>query len=433
MKRKISEQLLQWKDRPGRKPLLICGARQVGKTYSALQFGREAYTNTVYLNFEGNPELARIFARNLEPERLIREIAAFSGQSIIPGKTLIIFDEIQASERALTSLKYFCEQTPEYDIIAAGSLLGVALNRETYSFPVGKIDMITMYPLDFEEFLWAAGEPGMSDLIRESYTKRQEFSLHDKAMDLYRLYLVIGGMPQAVQSYVSMHDFNYVVNAQKTLETAYIADMAKYATPQETTRIMAVWDSLPAQLAKDNHKFQYKVVKSGARAYQYAAPLSWLQHAGLIHKCTCVTEGRLPLTVYANHDAFKVYMTDTGLLCAKFGIPPHVVLHAPKEIYAFRGAMTENYVMQALVANGLTPYYWIPTQGQGEVDFVCQDCQGNIIPIEVKAAEHVRSRSLNDFVKRYDSPYAIRFSGRNFGWENNLFSVPLYAVFCCQL
>ena len=262
MDRKIVDRLICWKNSPRRKPLIITGAHQVGKTYSALTFGKEHYKNTAYFSLEDSREVQAIFDRDLNPERIIRELSAHSRQSIFPEDTLIIFDEIQACERALTSLKYFCETAQEYHIIAAGSLLGVAMNREKYSFPVGKVNMLTLYPLDFEEFLAANDNASMVDLIKEAYSGFSEMSLHDTAMDLYKTYLVVGGMPQAVLEYVNTRDFNFVLAAQKTINDAYIADMAKYATPQETTKIMAAWASIPAQLSKENRKFQYKVIKS---------------------------------------------------------------------------------------------------------------------------------------------------------------------------
>lgn len=429
LQRKIIQQMQAWRQRAEHKPLLLHGARQVGKTYAALAFGKACYKNVVYLNFEGNPELVRIFAGNLEPVRLLREIGAYLGQTILPHDTLLFLDEVQACERALTSLKYFCEQAPEYDIIAAGSLLGVALHRERYSFPVGKVEMLQLYPLDFEEFLWALGEERMAQAIREAYAQMAPFALHERAMELYRLYLVVGGMPQAVQTFAETQDFNLVQSTQKNLEHAYVADMAKYATPQETARIMATWESLPAQLAKENSKFQYKIIKSGARAHQYAVAIDWLQAAGLVNRCVCTTEGRLPLAAYAKQDTFKLYMVDTGLLCAKFGIPAQVVLHAPHSFDAFKGALTENYVMQALVVNGLTPYYWT-SKGIAEVDFVYQDREGQIVPVEVKSAQHVRAKSLHKFCTTYAIARAIRISARNFGDEGGIISLPLYAVFC---
>lgn len=412
-------------------PLLLYGARQVGKTYTALTFGKEHYRNTVYFNLEDSRETAAFFERDLDPRRIVKELSARSGQSIFEGETLLILDEIQSCERALTSLKYFCENAPGYHVIAAGSLLGVALNRERYSFPVGKVDMLNLYPLDFEEFLWATGNRPLCDLIREAYAGFQPLSLHETALELYRAYLAVGGMPRAVLEYVEKQDFNFVLAAQKSLNDAYIADMAKYASPQETTRIMAAWGSVPAQLAKENQKFQYKVIRTGARAYEYETPLDWMGAAGIIHKCVRVREGKLPLSAYADNSSFKVYMVDTGLLCSKFGIPANAILHSPHSFDGFKGALAENYLMQALVTNGFSPYYW-SSPGKAELDFVFQDREGNIIPLEAKSAGNVRAKSLGTFVSLYHPPYSIRVSARNFGFENNIKSIPLYAVFCLE-
>jgi predicted AAA+ superfamily ATPase len=432
MERKIVKRLIEWKNSRKRMPLLIYGARQVGKTYTALTFGKEHYENTVYFNMEDSSEITAIFDRDLKPERIIRELSAKCGQTILKKSTLIIFDEIQACERALTSLKYFCEEAPEYHIIAAGSLLGVALNREKYSFPVGKVDMITLYPLDFEEFLWATGNERLCDLIRESYGSFMPLSLHNTAMDLYKNYLVVGGMPRAVYEYVDNRDFNFVTAVQKSLNDAYIADMAKYASLQETARIMAAWASVPGQLAKENHKFQYKIIKSGARAYEYEMPIDWLKAAGIINKCIRVAEGKMPLSAYADNSSFKVYMMDTGLLCSKFDIAANVVISNPPSFDGFKGALAENYIMQALVSNGISPYYW-SSPGKAELDFVFQDRQGNIIPLEAKSADNVRSKSLRTFAAAYNPPYSIRVSAKNFGFENNIKSIPLYALFCLNV
>ena len=432
MYRKIMTQLQAWKESPRRMPLLLDGARQVGKTYTALTFGKEQYRNTVYFNMEDSAEIQAIFERDFNMERLIRELSAKAGQSIFPGDTLIILDEIQACERALTSLKYFCENGPEYHVIAAGSLLGVALKREKYSFPVGKVDRLTLYPLDFEEFLWATGNRPLAEMIHEAYQEFTPLSLHDTALDLYRKYLVVGGMPQPVSIYAETKDFNFVLAVQKALNDAYIADMAKYATPQETVKIMAAWGSIPAQLAKENHKFQYRVIRSGARAYEYEIPLQWLESAGMINRCVRVTEGKMPLTAYADNEAFKIYMVDTGLLCSKFGIAANAVLTGEHRMDGFKGALAENYIMQALMTNGIRPYYWT-LQQRAELDFVFQDRQGNIIPLEGKSADHVRSKSLNTFMSRYDCPYAIRVSARNFGFENGIQSIPLYGLFCLNI
>ena len=429
MKRKIVEKLTSWKNSADRMPLVLYGARQVGKTHTVLSFGKMHYRNTVYCNFEDSRETAAIFERDLNPVRLVRELAAQSGQTILPGDTLLFFDEIQACERALTSLKYFCENAPEFHVIAAGSLLGIAVNRENSSFPVGKVDLLTLYPLDFEEFLWALGQKRLSELIREAFELNLSFSLHATAMDMYRTYLVTGGMPRPVLEYIEKQDCNFVLAAQKTINDVYIADMAKYATPMETTKIMAAFGSIPAQLAKENHKFQYKVIKSGARAYEYETSLDWLKASGVIIKCVKVNEGKLPLSAYQEASSFKVYMTDTGLLCAKFGIPPSAVLVDTPSFEGFKGALAENYVCSALTTSGYTPFYW-ESRGEAEVDFVIQDRSGGIVPIEVKSAAHVRAKSLAQFVGRYGSTYSIRISTRNFGFENAIRSVPLYAVFC---
>lgn len=431
MERKVLKSLQQWQKKPNRMPLLLQGARQVGKTYIALEFGKRFFANTVYLNFEAADTLNAIFQQDLNPHRIIKEISALLGQTILPKQTLLIFDEIQASERALTSLKYFSEDASEYCIIAAGSLLGVAVNRNNYSFPVGKVDMLTMYPLDFEEFLWTMDKKPLSSLIRDHYDDFTAFSLHEAALELYRQYLVIGGMPRPVKDFIDTHDYNVVLAAQKMLNDSYIADMAKYATPSDTTRNMATWNSLSSQLAKENKKFQYKAIASGARAYSYAPCLDWLKAAGMINKCNLVTEGNIPLSAYVDNSAFKVYIVDTGLLCSKFTIPANVVLNSPHSFNGFKGALAENYIMQCLVANKLQPYYW-NSNGKAELDFVFQNYLGEIIPVEVKSADNVRAKSLHIFMERYHIPYAYRISTRNFGYDDKIKSVPLYAAFCIE-
>ncbi len=431
MERNIVNKLLAWKNNPNRMPLLLKGARQVGKTYTLLTFGKEHYKTVAYFSMEESGDIPAVFERDLNPERIIRELSALSGVSILPGDTLLILDEIQASEKALASLKYFAERAPQYHIVAAGSLLGVAMKREKFSFPVGKVDMLTLYPMDFEEFLWALDKKELCALIREAYDGFMPLSLHETAMDLYKTYLVVGGMPRVVQEYVDKRDFDFVAAAQRTLNSSYIADMAKYATPQETTRIMAAWSSVPAQLAKENHKFQYRVIKSGARAGEYEVTLEWLNAAGMIHKCIRVGEGKYPLAAYAQNEAFKVYMVDTGLLCSKLDIAANVVVNTPLSFDGFKGALTENYIMQALAANGIVSYYW-SSPGKAEVDFVFQDRHGNVIPLEAKSAENVRSKSLRTFRDIYKPEYVFRVSARNFGFEHGIKSVPLYAMFCVK-
>lgn len=431
MERKIVEHLQKWKNSSERKPLVLNGARQVGKTYTALMFGKQEYKNTAYFSMEDSADIARVFEQDFDIERIIRELSAYSGQTILRGDTLIILDEIQANERALLSLKYFYENAPEYHIIAAGSLLGVAVNREKYSFPVGKVDILTLYPLDFEEFLWAMDHRSLSELIREAYAAMSEFSLHDKALDLYRQYLIVGGMPQALSAYIAHQDFNFSYAVLQTINDAYIADMAKYATPAETTRIMAVFDSIPSQLAKENRKFQYKGIKSGARASMYETAIDWLRASGIIIKCTKITEGIVPLKASEDMGAFKIYLSDTGLLAQKMGIPANAMISGMLPSDRVRGAIAENYVASALVMNGLDPHYW-ESDGKAEIDFVIQDREGRAVPIEVKSSDNVRSKSLSVFVERYKPEYAIRISQKNFGFENGIKSLPLYAVFCME-
>jgi predicted AAA+ superfamily ATPase len=429
MERKFTAQLLKWKNASRRMPLIVTGARQVGKTYGLLSFGKTHYKNVVYLNFESNSVLHQIFERDLLPSRILRELSGLTGESILEGDTFIIMDEIQACERALTSLKYFCEEAPAYHIAAAGSLLGVTMNRTKFSFPVGKVDRIALYPLDFEEFLGAVdGKTGVA-LIRECFEDNQYFSLHDKYMDLYRLYLLVGGMPQVVNEYVQNKDFEYVRALQKNIMDAYIADMAKYAQPADTSKILAAFNSIPAQLAKENHKFQYKIIKTGARAYEFEAPLDWLQAAGIIHKCVKVTEGKFPLNLYAETDSFKVYLSDTGLLSSAYQLPPNILLGNFSGFDNIKGSLAENYVLSALTVNGYPLHYW-ESQGKAEVDFVIQDKEGQIIPVEVKSSENTRSKSLQQYINKYLPPYSIRISARNFGFENHIKAVPLYAVFC---
>ena len=429
MERKMSKKLLEWKNNKEKTPLILYGARQVGKTYTILSFGKEKYKNVAYINFEDNSEISKIFEQDLEVERIIKELSVKLGISILEEETLIFFDEIQACERALTSLKYFAESSLKYHVIAAGSLLGIAINRQKYSFPVGKVKMLTLYPLDFEEFLWALDKKELSDMIREAFLQDKEFSLHSMANEYYRLYLAIGGMPRAILEYKEKQDMDFVTAILKDINNSYIADMAKYASSAETTKIMAVYNIISAQLAKENKKFQYKLIKSGARAYEYETAINWLNASGIINQCIKVREGKLPLSAFIEPESFKIYMGDVGLLCNKFGIPTNIVIVENDNMNDFKGALAENYVCNSLVQCGLKPYYW-ESNGKAEVDFVIQDKSGNIIPIEVKSSIHTRSKSLNVFKSLYKIPYSIRVSTKNFGFENDIKCIPLYSVFC---
>lgn len=429
MERKFTKFLLEWKRSPSRMPLIVTGARQVGKTYGLLSFGKVHYKNVVYFNFESEPDLQQLFERDLHPSRILRELSVRSGETILEKDTLVIFDEVQVCERALTSLKYFNEEAPAYHIAAAGSLLGLVVNRDKYSFPVGKVDRYHLYPLDFEEFLWALGRKPAVGMIRECFADNTPFSSHDVFLDIYKTYLLVGGMPQVVEEYVKKQDFNFIRPLQKNITDAYISDMAKYSAPTETNRLMAAYESIPAQLAKDNHKFQYKIIKSGGRAYEYAPSLDWLQASGVIHKCVKASEGKFPLSLFAAQDSFKVYFSDIGLLSAKYNLPPNILLSDFSGFENIKGSLAENYVMIAMKTNQYDPFYW-ESQGKAEVDFVFQDKNGNIIPLEVKSSENARSKSLMQYISKYEPPYSIRVSAKNFGFENNIKSVPLYAIFC---
>ena len=430
MKRLVEQRLLQWKNSANRKPLLIYGARQIGKTYSMLAFGKEHYTNTVYCNFENTSDLHAVFERDLDPNRIIAAISAMYGVQIQKGSMLIIFDEIQACERALTSLKYFNEQANEYHIVAAGSLLGLAVNRGQYSFPVGKVDKITMYPLSFEEFLSATGNEKLIELIRTSFSDFSPLALHEKALELYRGYLVVGGYPAAVQTYLNSGDFNAVRAEQSSISDAYIADMAKYTTPSDMMKSIEVYNSVYAQLSKENSKFQYSVINAKARAKDYETALTWLKTAGVVLNCQRITEGKYPINIYEDLTAFKVYYSDVGLLTMRMALSPNSILQAVNISDRARGMMAESYVAEQLVANDFPLHYW--TSGNSaEIDFVIQQ-EESAVPLEVKSADNVRAKSLQTYVKNYSPKFSIRLSTRNFGYENNIKSLPLYAVFCLK-
>lgn len=429
MKRKIEERLLAWKDKTSnRLPLIVNGARQVGKTYILRKFGVEQFKNVVYINLETNLAVASYFNDNITPERLLRYLEASTGERIVPGETLVILDEIQSCERALTSLKYFCEETPEYHIVAAGSLLGVAINRQRYSFPVGKVETITLHPLDFEEFLWARGKEVLCEEIRRAYETMEPLpdALHQEAIELYREYLLIGGMPACINAFLNSGSFLDVPLVQNEILDNYIADMAKYASNTDSVKIRACYNSIPAQLAKDNKKFQYKVVQKGGSAALFGASIEWLNLAGVVLKCQRINQAYEPIAVYADLSAFKLYMGDVGLLTMKSGISQQTVLSGEGNI--FMGAITENYVAQQLAAKGYDLYYW-ESSNTAELDFVLQK-DNQIVGIEVKKGEHVRSRSLSVFANSYKPSYSVRLSLKNFGEKDRLKAIPLYAVFC---
>ena len=429
MKRKIEEKLLQWKNKTkDRKPLILNGARQVGKTYLLREFGEKYYKNTVYVNLEISREVRAYFEENLEPERILRFLEAVAGERIIPEETLIILDEIQSCEKALTSLKYFCEETPEYHITAAGSLLGVAINRNQYSFPVGKVETIELFPMDFEEFLWAFGKEFIAVQIRDSFHTMTALpeGLHKETIEYLRQFLIVGGMPAAVNTFLDTGKFLDASSVQSEIVDNYIADMAKYASNTDSVKIRACYNSIPAQLAKENKKFQYKVVQKGGTTAIFGVSIEWLNLAGIVIKCQRVEHGFEPIPVYTDLSSFKLYMSDVGILTMKSGLPHHIILSG--EGNTFLGALMENYVASQLKANGYDLYYWT-SEYSAELDFVIVKDQ-RVYAIEVKKGEHVRSKSLSQFVSKYHPYRAIRFSMKNFGNENDIWSIPLYAVFC---
>ncbi|MEI3231994.1 MAG: AAA family ATPase [Gordonibacter pamelaeae] len=320
MRRKIEEALLAWKNSRVRKPLVLNGARQVGKTYSILDFAQKQYRNLLYIDFSAQKNACALFEGDITPEALLPQLEVITKTSVDPESTLLFFDEVQACPRALTSLKYFFERAPEYHVVAAGSLLGVALGREEYSYPVGKVDTLTMHPLDFEEFLWAFREEQLADLIRAAYADDRPMGLHDYALGHYRRYLLVGGMPEAVDAASSSASPSEIQPIQLGIADAYIADMTKYASPLDSAKILNVWRSVPEQLAKENHKFQYATISSSARAFQYEAPINWLNAAGLVSFCYRVSEGRKPLGAFVEQDFFKLYLLDVGLLAAWYGV-----------------------------------------------------------------------------------------------------------------
>lgn len=430
MRRKIMDYFKEWKESPQRKPLILQGARQVGKTYSILEFGRTCYENVAYFNFETNPKLAATFEESISPSYLLPILSHISGQTIIKEKTLIVFDEVQVCERALISLKYFCEEAPDYHIIVAGSLLGVAVNRARFSFPVGKVDIKTLYPMDMEEFLLALQEDDLVTRIRECFCTdtAMPMALHEAAMHRYRQYLVVGGMPECVMQFVQTQDHILVRHTQDTILASYLNDMSKYNNLNEIKKTRLTYDNVTVQLSKKNTRFQYKLIKTGGRAAEFENAIEWLCLSGIVSQVYKVEQIKKPLENYRDIDAFKIYVSDLGLLCAKKDLVPNDILYMSEELNDFKGGMTENYVNVQLAINGYRTYYWESERG-AEVDFVIQR-QGQLIPVEVKSADNTKAKSLKVYMDTFKPSYAIKLSSKNFGFEDKKKTVPLYAAFC---
>lgn len=430
MYRKIIRFLEEWKGSKYRKPLILQGARQVGKTYSILEFGRTHYDNVAYFNFETNSKLNETFEENISPDYLLPILSHIAKQTIVKEKTLIVFDEVQLCERALTSLKYFSEDAPDYHIIVAGSLLGVAVNRAKFSFPVGKVDTKTLYPMDLEEFMLALGKENLIERIRECFDTDSPLpsALHDEAMLLYRQYLVVGGMPECVMQFAETNDYILVRHTQESILLSYLNDMSKYNNLNEIKKTRLVYDNITVQLSKKNTRFQYKLIKKGGRAAEFENAIEWLCLSGIVSKVYNVEQIKKPLENYRDIDAFKIYVSDLGLLSAKKEIDANDILYMVDELNDFKGGMAENYVNVQLSINGYSTYYWESERG-AEIDFIIQR-EGKIIPIEVKSADNTRAKSLKVYMDTYKPQYVIKLSQKNFGFEDDKKIVPLYAAFC---
>jgi len=424
MKRLAVNRLVEWKRKKNRKPLIIRGARQVGKTWLMKEFGGRHYDKHVYINFEDNPKMERLFSLDLDAERLVEGLSAFSGISI-DENTLIIFDEVQAVPKALTSLKYFSENAPQYHIIAAGSLLGVALHENT-SFPVGKVEFMDLYPLSFSEFLCAVSHERYAEILESGDTDLIG-TLKPELIDLLRKYMLVGGMPEAVAEYAQSKDHVVVREIHRAILTAYENDFSKHAPYNIVPRIRMLWHSIPRQLAKENRKFIYGLVKEGARAREYELALLWLVDCGLVHKINRVSSGNHPLKAYEDMNAFKLYMLDTGLLCALSGIEASALIDGDRLFTDYKGAVTEQFVLQQLICARISPFYWSNDRSSGEVDFVFQ-VDSKVIPLEVKAAENLQAKSLRSFAEKYKVEEAVRTSLSDFRRENWLVNLPLYMM-----
>ena len=426
MERKAIKQLEDWKRREDRKPLIITGARQVGKTWLMKEFGAANYKQVAYVNFESNQQMRSLFEADFSIDRILLAIEAVTGVKPQAEDTLIIFDEIQEAPKGLTVLKYFCENAPQYHLMAAGSLLGIALHQGT-SFPVGKVDFVDMYPMTFREFLQALNEEKLLKLLdNKDWQLISMFKA--QLINLLRQYYYVGGMPEVVLSYINTHDLNRVRVLQKAILNAYEQDFSKHAPASEVPRIRMVWNSSPSQLAKENKKFIYGLMKEGARAREFEQAISWLVDCGLVYKIHRIKKAAMPLKIYEDLSVFKLYMLDCGLLGALVEAPAADMLVENSIFSEFKGMFTEQYVLQQLiVCPEVSVYYWSSERSDGELDFVCQ-LPDKISPIEVKAEENLHAKSLRSFISRYPDLKGIRFSMSDYREESWMTNVPLYAL-----
>lgn len=426
MQRSIMQDLQLWKNSSHRKPLILQGARQVGKTYILKEFGRQCYKQVVYLNFESQPKIHAYFSEDLNPKKIIQNLALHFNLSITPEETLLIFDEIQECPRALNALKYFCEDTPEYPIAAAGSLLGVKLSPT--GFPVGKVDLLNLYPMTFFEFLSALDKQSWRDFC-ENITEEERInaSLHDELMNALRQYMVIGGMPEAISIYQKTQDYQAVRAQQETILRTYELDFAKHAPQNESMKISQLWHAIPSQLAKENKKFMFSAVRPSARAREYESSIEWLNQAGMIHQVYQISIPSIPLDAYCDKNAFKVYGLDVGLLGAMSQLPPQIVLDPTQIFEEFKGAFTENYVLQELIAAKHKSLYYWTSDGRAELDFVIQH-ELKAYPLEVKAGLSKHKKSLMVYQEKFNPIQLSRATAMNLKKEDNLLNYPLYLI-----
>ncbi len=426
IKREIQDKLIIWKNSVGRKPLIVQGARQVGKTWAIRHFGASEFQSTAYFNFDEQSELKQFFAQTKDVKRLIQNLSAVHGKPIDAQNTLIIFDEIQECNDALNSLKYFCENAPEYAIICAGSLLGVAMSRGA-SFPVGRVDFLNVYPVTFSEFLRFAA-PHLDEYLK-SLTEIEEIPeiFFNQLSDYFKRYFISGGMPEAVVATIEKEDTELTQSTLANIINAYRLDFSKHTENKNIPKITYIWNSIPSQLARENKKFVYQVVKPGARAREYEDALLWLSQAGLVYRIYCCRKPSLPLSAYDDLSAYKVYLSDVGLLRRLSSLNPIAIREGNRLFTEFKGALSENFILQSLIAQFEdTPRYWT-SDNQAEVDFIIQ-YKNEIIPIEVKADENVTGKSLSIYQKKYDPKIRIRFSLKNLRQDGNLINIPLFMV-----
>lgn len=424
MERDLMSELFQWKDRENRKPLILRGARQVGKTWLIREFAQRAYHSHVYVNFEDDVILRDVFTQDFDIERIL-SVVGLRMHTVINSDTLIIFDEIQAAPRGITSLKYFFEKAPQLHVVAAGSLLGISSHHDE-SFPVGKVDYLNLYPLSFREFLRAVGEIQLLELLEKKDWKKMIY-VRDQLISLLKTYYFIGGMPEVVNSFLHRHDYDEVRRLQNNILLTYSDDMSKHAPKELVPRMRLVWNSIVGQLAKENRKFLYGLLRSGGRAKDFEMAIEWLVNAGLIYKVHRCKSGELPLSAYEDTSSFKVFMLDVGLLCAMAKLPAETLVNGNEMFLTYKGAMTEQYVYQQLRSKVDFAYYWSAENSKGEIDFLVQD-KGRVIPVEVKAEENLKSRSLRSFVSSYEGMHGIRLSMSDYRKQDWMTNIPLYAI-----